>query len=123
MQAPSIIFFARGILNPAIFTTQRTWANYATARGKVQVFYWLCYNTHMEIVFSAHALLKLRERGISQEFVLKAIQSPDFAKPTRNFREERYKRFGKNYLKVIAIEERGAIIVITAHWLAKFKKK
>ncbi|MBI2888712.1 MAG: DUF4258 domain-containing protein [Candidatus Liptonbacteria bacterium] len=77
----------------------------------------------MRIAFSNHALLKLRQRSISQELVTQTVHNPDFTKPTRHLREERYKRFGKNYLKIVVIEERGTLIVITAHWLAKGVKK
>ena len=77
----------------------------------------------MQIVFSGHALLKLRQRNISQGLVMETVRTPDFTKPSRHFREERYKRFGKNYLKAVVVEERDILIVITAHWLAKGTKK
>lgn len=35
---------------------------------------------------------------------------------------EYYRNFGKNYLKTIAVKEKGKIVVITAHWIAKLKK-
>ena len=73
----------------------------------------------MEIIFSNHANLKINQRELSRDFIIKTINSPDFTRPTRGFREERYKYFGKNWLKVIVIKESDKIVVITAHWIAK----
>ncbi len=75
----------------------------------------------MKIIFSTHAILKLGQRNISKQLVIEAVHFPDFLKPTYHFREERYKRFGKNWLKVVAIQEGNTLTVITVHWVAKVK--
>ncbi|MDO8551307.1 MAG: DUF4258 domain-containing protein [bacterium] len=77
----------------------------------------------MKITFSQHALLKLAERNLSQEFVIKTIKDPDFILPSRGNRERAYKRFRNNYLEVIFVKERESTIVITAHWVAKIARK
>ena len=76
----------------------------------------------MNSVFSNHALLKMGQRNIDKQFVLKTVNSPDFSQPSRNFREEFYKKFGGKYLKVVVKKEEKNIVVITAHWIAKYKK-
>ena len=77
----------------------------------------------MKIVFSDHLLIKIGQRKISKNLVIKTIRNPDFIRPSYNFREERYKKFDKNYLKVVVIKENKGIVVITAHWVAKVKIK
>ncbi|HEY4498798.1 MAG TPA: DUF4258 domain-containing protein [Candidatus Paceibacterota bacterium] len=76
----------------------------------------------MRVIFSKHAEEKLRERGLSRRIVIETVRFPDFEKSSRNFREERYKHFGKNWLKVIVIKERTTIVIITAHWVARARK-
>ncbi len=75
----------------------------------------------VQILFSAHAETKLQERRISKALVRKTVQSPDLAFPSYSNRERAYKKFGKNYLAVVFIREKGAIVVITQHWIAKLK--
>ncbi len=75
----------------------------------------------MEVVFSNHASLKIEQRNISRQLVLKTVNSPDFSQPSRNFREEFYKKFGGKYLKVVIKRDKKSIIVVTAHWIAKYK--
>lgn len=77
----------------------------------------------MKVRFSDHALIKLRQRKISRKLVLETALNPDFIKPSYNFREERYKYFGKNWLGAVVIKENSEIIIITAHWVAKIKRK
>ena len=76
----------------------------------------------MKIIFSDHASLKIKERKLSKSFVLKTVQVPDLVRPSRRLREERYKRFGKNWLKVIIIKEHATTVILTAHWVAKIKE-
>ena len=77
----------------------------------------------MRIVFSDHALIKIGQRKISKELVIKATKNPDFLRPSYGFREERYKKFTKNYLKVVVIKEDEKMVVVTVHWVAKIKIK
>lgn len=77
----------------------------------------------MKIVFSKHSLLQIKQRELDRVKVLATIVRPDFVEPSYNFREERYKLFVKNHLKVVVKIEETRIIVVTAHWVAKHKIK
>lgn len=77
----------------------------------------------MKIVFSKHALLKINHRGLEKDKVLETIEHPDFIQPSYNFREERYRLYRKNHLKVVVKIEITRIVVVTAHWVAKLKIK
>jgi len=76
----------------------------------------------MKIIFSDHALLKISERSLLQDKIVATIETPGLIRPSYGMREERYRRFGKNWLKVIVMIERGVCIIVTAHWVAKMKK-
>ena len=76
----------------------------------------------MEIIFSDHAILKITQRKLVKHSLLETVQTPDLVRSSRNLREERYKRFGKNWLKVVVIQEGVTTVIITAHWVAKVKK-
>lgn len=77
----------------------------------------------MRIILTNHLRTKIAERGIVYGKVAETIHHHDFMRPTHNYREERYKRFGKKYLMVVVREEFGALIVITAHFTAHFVGK
>ena len=77
----------------------------------------------MLIIFSRHALVKLEQRKISKQFVLETLKNPQLVRPSYDFREELYKKFAKNYLKVVIKKVKGKIIVVTMHWVAKSKNK
>lgn len=77
----------------------------------------------MKIIFSSHAILKMGQRRISRTLAREVVINPDFTRPSYGLREERYKKFGQNYLKAIIKVESGQIMVITAHWIAKVKDK
>jgi hypothetical protein len=73
----------------------------------------------MKIVFSKHSLLQIKQRDLDKAKVLATIEQPDFIEPTYNFREERYRMYAKNHLKVVVKIEESRIVVVTAHWVAK----
>jgi|GEM_PF-1698798 len=77
----------------------------------------------MKLTFSKHSLLKMSQRDLDKVKILETVMYPDFIKPSYNFREERYRLYTKNHLKVIVKIERQQIIVVTAHWVAKLKPK
>ena len=68
------------------------------------------------IIFTRHALLKLKQREISKIAVRATLKSPDYKFPSYSNRVIAYKKFDKLYLKVIYKMEEGNIIVITQHW-------
>ena len=77
----------------------------------------------MSIIFSLHAELKIEQRKIPRQYVVQTIDNPNFEKPAHDLRTELYRKFGKNYLKVVIKREASNIIVVTAHWVAKVKNR
>ena len=73
------------------------------------------------IIFSDHALLKLKQRNIPKSFVKDTLISPDYIFTAHSKRRVIYKRFEKLYLKVIFIKEGNNLFVITAYWEEKPK--
>jgi len=68
------------------------------------------------IIFTNHALLKLKQRGISKSAVIKTVKSPTYKIPSYSNRLIAYKKFDKSYLKVIHKIEGENIVVVTQHW-------
>ena len=77
----------------------------------------------MFIIFTKHAVMKLEQRKINKQFVIETVKHSDLVRPTYNFREELYKKFGRHYLKVVIKRRKERIVVITMHWVAKTKDK
>ena len=75
----------------------------------------------MQIIFSDHAEIKIKQRNLSKDLINKTIIVPDFIVPSCANRERAYKKFGKNYLEVVFIKENETVIIITAHWVEKIK--
>ena len=73
------------------------------------------------IIFTQHALLKLRQRNISKKLVVEAFKSPDHSLESRSNRNIIYKKFSRLYLKVIYREESENIVVITQYWTKTIK--
>ena len=73
------------------------------------------------IVFSQHALLKLKQREIPKTAVKETLGSPDYKFSSHYGRIIVYKKFDKLYLKVIYKTEEKNIIVITQYWEKKPK--
>ena len=74
------------------------------------------------IVFTRHATLKLGQRGIGKNLVVKTLKSPDRIIPTYRDRVAAFKKFRRIYLKVIFKKKNNDIIVITQHWVDKIVK-
>jgi hypothetical protein len=77
----------------------------------------------MSIIFTGHAIIKLKQRKINRQLVLETIKNPSLIRPTYGFREEFYRKFGGLYLKVVIKKGKKHVIVLTAHWVAKPRKK
>jgi hypothetical protein len=73
------------------------------------------------IIFTNHALLKLKQRRISKTIVIKTLESPDYKFPSYSDRIIAYKKFDKLYLKVVYKIKEEDIVVITQHWIEKPK--
>ena len=76
-----------------------------------------------EIFFSPHANLKVGQRKISRQLVIFTIKNPDFENPSYGLRKEIYRKWGKNFLKVVITKKDNLTTVITAHWVANVKKQ
>ena len=77
----------------------------------------------MLIIFSKHAIVKFEQRKLNRQFVLETIKNPELVRPTYNYREELYRKFNKNYLKVVIKKRKNDVLVLTAHWVARIKNK
>lgn len=73
------------------------------------------------IIFTAHALVKLEQRNIRKELVLKTVKNPDYEFRSQSNRKIIYKKFSKRYFKVVFKKESKNIIIITQHWDKTFK--
>ena len=68
------------------------------------------------LIFTQHALSKLKQRGIPKVFVAATLRNPDVKSKGYSNRKVAYKKFGKFYLKVIFRSEDNDAIVITQYW-------
>lgn len=71
------------------------------------------------LIFSDHAKIKMKQRGLTQAQIKQVLQNPDLVLPSYGDRMVVEKNMGKLNLRVIYIEENSDIIVITAHWANK----
>lgn len=71
------------------------------------------------LIFSDHAKIKMKQRGLAQIQVQKVLNNPDLVLPSYGGRMIAEKNMGKLNLRVIYIEESSDIIVVTAHWADK----
>ena len=77
----------------------------------------------MLIIFTKHALVKLEQRKINRQLVIETIKNPELIRVSYNYRQELYRKFSKNYLKVVIKKNKEGILVLTQHWVAKTKNK
>lgn len=77
----------------------------------------------MKIKYTKHAKEMLAFRKITTKQVQDTIKNPEIELPGRNEKLVLYKNFGKNYLKVVISKEKGVVLVITNHWIAKKRIK
>ena len=75
------------------------------------------------IIFTKHALEKLAQRNIKKSLILEAIKKPDYQVSSYGDRRISYKKFKKLYLSVVYKFEFSDMVIITAHWVEKIKKK
>ena len=76
----------------------------------------------MRVIFSNHAKIKLQQRKINKNFVLRTLERPDFFRPGYGGRTVAYKNFGKNFMAVVFKKENETFVVVTQHWVAKVNK-
>jgi hypothetical protein len=73
------------------------------------------------IIFTQHALLKLKQRNILKKLVTEVFKNPDYILESYSDRKIIYKKFSRLYLKVIYREESENIVVITQYWTKTIK--
>ena len=69
------------------------------------------------IVFSAHAVQRIRARKISRLLVVETIKHPQKIISGNRGRKLRQRKFGDKILEVITITEGSDIIIVTQYWL------
>lgn len=78
----------------------------------------------MRIVFTKHALIRLKERKIKKLQILDVLKNPDSKRIYENNKVEYYKNISKYLsLKVITIKDKNSIIVITCYYLKRTRLK
>ena len=77
----------------------------------------------MHIFLTGHLRKKIRERRISLIMVEETARRPELTLSTYSGREERYRKFRKNYLMVVVKQESTKLIILTAHWVDKLPKQ
>jgi len=77
----------------------------------------------VKIKYTKHAEEAILERGVPKILVEQAILKPDFTQPGRENKIIHFKNMGKNYLKVVVVQEATEIVVITLHWIANPRLK
>jgi len=75
----------------------------------------------MLIIFSDHAKIKMKQRGLTQSRVKDVLNNPDLTLSSHDGRTITEKNFGKLNLRVVYIKENSNIIIVTAHWTEKKK--
>jgi len=73
---------------------------------------------HVPIIFSRHALIKLEQRGLTKEAVIKTIMEPVYITAVAD-QFHAFRKFGRLYLKVIFARSEKRIIVITQYLVRK----
>jgi len=73
----------------------------------------------MKIVFSEHALIRIRERKISKLEVYATIQNPQSKDETYRERILVRRNFGPKILEAVIRNEEKCIIVISAYYLER----
>lgn len=77
----------------------------------------------MAIIYTKHAKEMLLHRGIKQELADQCANNPDRVIPGEDDKKIYLKDFGRNFLKLVVLEEVENKIVITVHWLVKKRVK
>lgn len=73
---------------------------------------------NLQIIFSRHALIKLEQRGITKDMVIRTIEYPSHLE-TVGGQMHAFRKFRRLYLKVIFTRTEYEIIIITQHFIKK----
>lgn len=75
-------------------------------------------SSNFPIIFSPHALIKLAQRGLTRDMVIRTVERPVHLVSVGD-RMYAFRKFGSLYLRVIFTRTEHGIIVITAHFVKK----
>lgn len=70
----------------------------------------------VDVTYTTHAKQRMALRGITQEMVRQAVEAPDEKGMGYQSRSLAYRRFPQGRIKVVYVEEAGAVVVITVMW-------
>lgn len=71
----------------------------------------------MALILSSHAKARLRERGITEAQVKSVLEAPEITYPDKiKGRMVKVKRLRGRRLKIVVMEHKGDVFVITAVW-------
>jgi len=71
------------------------------------------------ILYSNHAELKIKQRRLKKTQIELTFKEPNFIKSSYDNRKIAERNFGKRNLRVVFVEEKSDIIIVTAHWTEK----
>ena len=70
----------------------------------------------INIAYTVHAKQRMALRGITDDMVQQAVETPDETGVGYRTRLLAYRRFPQGRIKVVYVEEAGEIVVITVMW-------
>ncbi|HHT9119772.1 MAG TPA: DUF4258 domain-containing protein [Candidatus Hypogeohydataceae bacterium YC41] len=73
----------------------------------------------MQYVYTAHALERIQLRNVTEEMVIKTVESPENTGKGYKNRNLAFRRFPEDILKVVFSREKDKIIIITIIWERK----
>lgn len=68
------------------------------------------------IIFTKHAINRLKERGILKSDIVKALENPDYIKRDNN-RIIANKKLNKKTLELVFVKENHKTIILTCYYL------
>lgn len=77
----------------------------------------MAQNEYQGLIFTNHALRRMKERGITHQNIWETYKFPDFQAEKKNDSVERSKKFGKREISVIFKHNEKNEIVIVSCWM------
>lgn len=74
-------------------------------------------NTYKDLVFTNHALKRMKERGIKQDEVWETYNSNSYEEYVKNGMSQKKKRFGKYEISVIFRRNAKKEVIVVSCWM------
>jgi hypothetical protein len=71
----------------------------------------------MEIIYTDHTRIRMRQRNITEDDIKLALRNPDQILPSFGRRKCARKAIRDRTLEIVFVKENDQIIVITTYWL------